>query len=611
MPAIAAAARSGGAEASGATPPEASTWQQLKLLLGDQRRELVLLAVSSVLAGLTESGVLAILAQAATALVNGSSRAQISLGPLSLDDTLGVLFAIGISLAFVRLALQGVIAVVPARMAAHTQERLRRDVFAAFTAASWSEQARDREGHLQELMTNQVAQATQSTVQAATLVVVGLTFLVLVLSALALNVVAALLVLVAAVALSAGLRPLSKLGGRRSRALSKASLRYASGMNEAVRLAEETHVFGTEAAERDLADELLADVTSPFYHTNVLGRLVPGIYQSLIYVLVMAALAGVYFIGIGHVASLGAVVLLLVRAGAYGQLGQGAYQSLRQSLPYIERLQQAQARYAASTPPAGAERLQHVKSLTFQNVCFAYERERPVLSDINFEVCGGETVGVVGPSGTGKSTLVQILLGLRHPNSGQYLVNGVPASHFRRAEWHARVAYVPQEPRLLHASVADNVRFFRSIDDDDVERACRLAGIHSDVISWREGYRTIVGPRADAISGGQQQRICLARALAADPQLLVLDEPTSALDPDAEARIQESLLGLTGKLTIFIVAHRMSTLDICERVMVVVDGQLEAFDELATLRTTSAYYRSASAERPVGSGPRLRHTGVA
>ncbi len=180
--------------------------------------------------------------------MNGSSRVRISFGPLNLDAKLGVLFAIGLALAFVRLALQGVISVVPARMAAHTQERLRREVFAAFTAASWSEQARDREGHLQELMTNQVSQATQSTVQAATLVVVTLTFIVLVISALALNVVAALLVLVAAAGLSAGLRPLSKLGSRRSRALSKASLQYASGINEAVRLAEETHVFGTEAA---------------------------------------------------------------------------------------------------------------------------------------------------------------------------------------------------------------------------------------------------------------------------------------------------------------------------------------------------------------------------
>ncbi len=109
------------------------------------------------------------------------------------------------------------------------------------------------------------------------------------------------------------------------------------------------------------------------------------------------------------------------------------------------------------------------------------------------------------------------------------------------------------------------------------------------------GYETVVGPRADAVSGGQQQRLCLARALAAMPEVLVLDEPTSALDPKSEARIQESLNALKHELTLFIIAHRMSTLDICDRVMVIMGGRLMAFDTIDRLREHNAYYRSASA----------------
>ncbi len=180
------------------------------------------------------------------------------------------------------------------------------------------------------------------------------------------------------------------------------------------------------------------------------------------------------------------------------------------------------------------------------------------------------------------------------PDSGRYLLNGIPAHELVREDWHRKVAYVPQEPRLLHASVLENIRYFRPLDRGAVEAAARMARIHDDILNWDDGYDTIVGPRANAVSGGQQQRICLARALVATPEILVLDEPTSALDPRSEALIQESLLGLKGELTIFAIAHRISTLDMCDRVIVIVDGHLDAFDTTAGLLRSNPYYRSAS-----------------
>jgi ABC-type multidrug transport system fused ATPase/permease subunit len=354
-------------------------------------------------------------------------------------------------------------------------------------------------------------------------------------------------------------------------------------------------VFGVTAAQRSQIDRLVAAVQNLYFRTQLFARLVEGIYQSLMYLIIVAGLVGLYAMGTAHVASLGAVVLLLVRAGTYGQQAQGAYQSVRQALPYVERLQEAGGRYDASRQVAGGLELARMGTLAFECVSYAYEAGRTVLSNVSFEVAGGEAIGIVGPSGAGKSTLVQILLRLRAPGSGCYLVNGDPAEQFAREDWHRRVAYVPQEPRLLHASVAENIRFLRDLDDAAVRRAARLAGIHEDVIKWSDGYDTIVGPRADAVSGGQQQRICLARALAAQPQVLVLDEPTSALDPHSERLIQDSLETLKGELTLFVVAHRMSTLQMCGRVMVIVDGRLQAFDTVDRLQLESSYYRSASA----------------
>jgi ABC-type multidrug transport system fused ATPase/permease subunit len=267
---------------------------------------------------------------------------------------------------------------------------------------------------------------------------------------------------------------------------------------------------------------------------------------------------------------------------------------VRQATPFIERLQEAERRYTDSVSITGEQRLEKVRTLAFEGVSFSYATGRPVLSDISFDVRAGEGIGIVGPSGAGKSTLVQILLRLRTPEQGRYLVNGVSAEQLARADWHTQVAYVPQEPRLLHASVADNIRYFREIDDAAVWHAARLAHIHDDVAAWPQGYDTLIGPRADAISGGQQQRICIARALAASPTVLVLDEPTSALDPRSERLLQESLFDLKERLTLFVIAHRMSTVDICDRVMVVVDGRLDAFDTVKSLKLDNAYYRSVS-----------------
>jgi ATP-binding cassette subfamily B protein len=590
----------GTAPAQAGAKQRAAGWSTLRPLIAERRGAVVVLAITSLLSGVTESAILAILAETAAALVNRTSHVHASLGPLRLDASIGSLIMLALALAVVRLILQVIAAVVPARMAAGLLTQLRSKAFAAFTSASWGMQSRDREGYLQEIMTNQSMQFLTGVMQAIQLGIALLTFLVLVASALLFNVLAALLVLVMAAALFAGLRPLSSLGSRRAQATSRASIDYASGVNATVRLAEETHVFGVAMAQRRRIGELIAAVRAPYFDVQLLSRLVPGIYQSSIYLLLVAALGGLYATGAGHVASLGAVLLLLVRAGAYGQQAQSAYQSVREALPYLDRVQQAQERYEASS--ADRVTLHHVRiplnsvnTLAFEKVCFAYEQARPVLSDVDFEVAAGETIGVVGPSGAGKSTLVQILLGLRVPDSGHYLVNGVSADHFDREDWHKRVSYVSQEPRLLHATVADNIRFLRdNIGDDEVERAARLAGIHDDIMKWSNGYDTIVGPRADAVSGGQQQRICLARALADQPEVLVLDEPTSALDPHSEMLIQESLAGLRRELTLFIAAHRMSTLDICERVMVIVDGRLQAFDTADALLRSNGYYRSAS-----------------
>ncbi len=580
----------------GSGPDSASTRERLSLLIGDRRGLITLLAICSILSGFTEAATLALVAQLAVSVLStGHKPTQVhSLSVLHLHAGNGTLILVAFGFALLRLLFQIPISVLPARISASVLTRLRTELFDAFSRASWTVQSQGREGKLQEVMTNQVQQAVLGVAGTTGLITAGLQFIVLMASALLLNVIAAIIVGAMTVVLFGLLRPMRARGGRYAQSLSLAQVQYASGIAEHNRLAEETHVFDAGEVQRQRVAATVRRAQHWFFRAQVLSRLVSNVYQSFIYLLLVGGIWAVYLIGGSHAGSLGGVVFILLRAGMAGQLIQGSYQTLIQALPFVDRAQETLTDYRESAEQDGGERLLPIDSVAFEHVSFAYDPQAPVLSDLSFTVRGGESIGIVGPSGAGKSTLVQLLLRLRHPDAGAYLINGVAAERYKREDWYRHVSYVPQEPRLLHASVADNIRFFRDLTDEQVERAARLARIHDDIVGWPEQYATIVGPRADAVSGGQQQRLCLARALVAEPDVLILDEPTSALDPHSEALIGASLRAIHRNLTLFIVAHRMSTLDMCDRVIVIVDGRLAGFDTRAVLERDNPYYRRAS-----------------
>jgi ABC-type multidrug transport system fused ATPase/permease subunit len=176
------------------------------------------------------------------------------------------------------------------------------------------------------------------------------------------------------------------------------------------------------------------------------------------------------------------------------------------------------------------------------------------------------------------------------------LVNGQPVEHVARRDWMRLFAYVPQDPQLLTGTVRENIRFYRPwITDDAIEDAARRAHVHSEILRFDRGYETVVGQRADAVSGGQRQRICVARALAGSPSFLVLDEPTSALDLRSEEGLRQSLDELRGSVTLLVIAHRLSTLNVCDRIMVLASGRLEAIGAAPELAVQNAYFRDAVA----------------
>ena len=248
----------------------------------------------------------------------------------------------------------------------------------------------------------------------------------------------------------------------------------------------------------------------------------------------------------------------------------------------------------AAAIPRDGHPIDHIGDLAFDDVWFEYEEGRPVLADVSFCVPHGEIIGIVGPSGAGKSTLVQLLLRLRDPTTGAVRSDGHDVRELSLDDWYRRFTFVPQEPRLFAGTVAENIRFFREdVDDTAVERAAKLAHLHEEISAWPLGYDTLVGERGGQLSGGQRQRLCIARALVDEPDVMILDEPTSSLDVKSDMLIRETLSDLAPHTTVFVIAHRMSTLSICDRIMVIFEGKLQGFDTPAKLEATDPFYAEA------------------
>jgi ATP-binding cassette, subfamily B, bacterial len=570
-------------------------WRRVRPLVAGNRMAVAVLAGASIGAGLAEAAVLVLVADVAAAMVLQGHHSSTTEQTAGLHLSIGAALLVALVLALVRLILQLLVAWLPARITAEVQAGLRVELFDAFTRASWAIQADESEGRLQELMTDQISHASQAVLYLANSFTAAAMFLALLVSAFALDPVVAVVVLATSIMLFQGLRPIDRLGRRAAQDMSQATIAHASTVSESVRLAQEVQVFGAAPAYRKRVGALVDTVRVAFYRTQLTARVIGTVYQSLVIILIVAGLAVLYLLGTGRLASLGAVVLMLVRASAYGQQFQAANHVLIQTMPYLDRLEASMAAYRVSAPADDGGKMPTIRTLAFDRVEFAYRPPRTVLHDVSFEVLAGESVGVIGPTGAGKSTLTQLLLRLRDPDAGAYLVNGAPVRNFARSDWQGRVAYVPQEPQVFSGTVTENIRFYRDIDDALIERAARQAHIHDEIVAMTAGYATVIGQRADAVSGGQCQRICLARALAGQPDMLVLDEPTSALDLASEAAIQASLAELHGRVILFIVAHRVSILESCDRVLVLEAGRVRAFAPLAELERSNAFYQRVRA----------------
>lgn len=244
------------------------------------------------------------------------------------------------------------------------------------------------------------------------------------------------------------------------------------------------------------------------------------------------------------------------------------WMEIQEKTPDLERVHQTLTRPHVR-PRFGSQTFGHLrKDIVFDQVSVRYEGRPPVFEDLRIAFPCGRVTAIVGPSGAGKTTIVNLLLGLLEPTSGTVAVDGVPLQSYAPRSWLQHVGFVGQDPFIFHATVADNIRFGRSgFTDAEVAAAARLAHADEFIDRLPDRYDTVAGDRGAKLSGGQLQRLAIARAVLGNPEILILDEPTSALDPASEQRVHEALLDAAKNRTVIMVTHDEKVLELVDHVV--------------------------------------------
>jgi ATP-binding cassette subfamily B protein len=274
------------------------------------------------------------------------------------------------------------------------------------------------------------------------------------------------------------------------------------------------------------------------------------------------------------------VLYAVFTAGAVGALSEvwgelqraaGATERLVELLAMQNPIREADEPLPPAEPARG--------EIVFERVSFAYQtrREIPALRDVSFHIRPGERVALVGPSGAGKTTVLQLLLRFYDPEAGRIYLDGVPIERLRLRDLRRRLSLVPQEPVIFADTVRANILFGRpEAGEEEVVEAARAAAAHDFIMALPQGYDTWLGERGVLLSGGQKQRIAIARAILRDAPVLLLDEATSSLDAESERAVQEAVERLSRGRTTLVIAHRLATVKRADRILVLEAGRLVA-----------------------------------
>lgn len=482
----------------------------------------------------------------------------------------GVLFVVRIISLF---AIQNITARIVFGYAQNMRERILRSTL----EARWPFLSVQKVGHLDQLLSTNTVNVSQFFGIFSTLVMIFTKTVAYLLIAVNISPVIALLSFVVGGLLFFGLKPLF--------GWNKAYSTEAEELNRRLAHFASQHVVGMKTIKALRAEWPALQAAKAYFermrNININMVMLRGSLEVAIQFAGLAFVAGVfaymYRSGSFNFAAFGVIVYAINQIFTQIQAAQVQIHSISMVLPYLTFTQN----YILS-----AEKEQEVEEgkrhatindgVTFDRVSFSYPGRADTLKDVSFEIRRGEMVAIVGPSGAGKSTIADLLLRFAEHTGGSIEVDGEDIGKIALAEWRQSVGYVTQDSFLLNDTIRNNISFYdTSFTEEDIVEAARSANIHDFIRGLPHGYDAIVGDRGVLISGGERQRIALARVLLRKPKLLILDEATSSLDADSKRAIHASLLALRGSTTVVVIAHSDPIVRKADTIVVVQNGTVK------------------------------------
>ena len=561
-------------------------WSLLNELYADYRARFVAIAALGLFGGFLEGVGISLLVPLFTVFVKGGGfdfgsnfalkTVSSSLSTFGLTLSFQTLLIITLVAFLLKTAILFALGYMRACITATYKTETRRRLYEAFLGTNFSYLRRQKTGHLNHIIMYDVKQATRLFDDVVGFVLsAGSSVMFLTVSFMLSWQITLLTALLGAVLVSA-LFPLLRKIRRYARELLSLAKRISHALAETLAGIKTVKALGVEDAVAESARALFHRVEQVEFSKHCIKIVTKLSFEPVSVIFILAVFAVSYRYLQFDLMSFVAIMYLINRV--FGNINnmQASFSTALEILPAAQEFLAAFGEVKShAAPERGSHPFSFTKEIAAENVSFNYERSPTALSEVSFRIKRGEVIGIIGPSGAGKTTLVDLLLGLIAPSVGRITVDGADARGINWSEWRRKIIYVSQEPFLRNNTISENIRFYdQFISNEDVLNACRAANIYDFVSALPKGLATQVGERGARLSGGERQRIALARAFARKPAVLILDEATSALDAESERSIQEALSRARGSVTVIIIAHRLATVLGADRIIALDGGRI-------------------------------------